>query len=41
MQKSYIQGWQFVRDDYAKAQCHIKNDIAKTHGLAIAIVSVY
>ena len=31
MQKSHIQGWWIVRDDYAKAHGHIKNDIAKTH----------
>ncbi len=52
MQKSHIQGWWIVCDDYAKAHGHIKNDIAKTHahiknemskshGLAIVKVSRY
>jgi hypothetical protein len=41
MQKSHKQGWQIVCVDYAKTHEHVKSDYAKTHGLAIAKVSVY
>ena len=40
-QKSNKQGWQIVCVDYAKTHEHVKNDYAKTHGLAIAKVSQY
>ena len=40
-QKSNKQGWQIVCVDYAKTHEHVKNDYAKTHGLAIAKVSRY
>ena len=38
MQKPHRQGWQFVGSIHAKAHSHIKNDIVKTHGLAIVKV---
>ena len=38
MQITHRQGWQIVCVDYANTHAHIKNDIAKTHGLAIARV---
>ena len=41
MQKSHIQGWWIVCDDYAKAHGHIKNEMSKSHGLAIVKVSRY
>ena len=34
-QKTNIQGWQFVGNIHAKTHCHIKNDYAKTHNLAM------
>ena len=39
MQITHIQGWKFVGNIHAKTLDHGKNDIAKTHGLAIARVS--
>lgn len=34
MQTTHRLGWQIVCVDYANTHAHIKNDIAKTHGLA-------
>ena len=41
MQITHRQGWQIIGNIHAKTHEHVKNDYAKTHGLAIARVSVY
>ena len=40
MQITHRQGWQIVRVDYAKTHGHVKNEMSKTNGLAIAKVSL-
>lgn len=41
MQITHRQGWQFVCVDHANTHAHIKNDIAKTHSLAMCNVFAY
>ena len=41
MQITHRQGWYTLYVEYAKTHEHVKNDYAKTHGLAIAKVSQY
>ena len=41
MQITHIQGWQIVCDDHAKTNEHVKNEMSKTHGLAIVNQSLF
>ena len=40
-QITHRQGWQFMGNIYAKTHGHVKNDIAKTNGLATLNAFVY